>query len=169
MTRRTTATSAGILLFRGNGGDVEVLLAHPGGPLWARKDDGVWTIPKGRVEAGETPLAAARREFHEEMGMRPDGDFIPLQPRRQPSGKLVHVWAVRAEFDPDQLRSNLFSIEWPPRSGRRREFAEVDRAAWFRFDAARRKILKGQAGFLDDLERLLTSGQPLPVDVPPRA
>src|ERR1700677_1090154 len=122
--------SAGLLMFRQKTGDPEVLLVHPGGPLWARKDDGVWSIPKGEF-VDEDPLAAAIREFEEETGARPEGEFIPLEPLRQPSGKVVFAWAVRSDFDPSSLKSNLFSMEWPPKSGRRQEFPEVDRAEWF--------------------------------------
>jgi predicted NUDIX family NTP pyrophosphohydrolase len=130
---------------------VEVLLVHPGGPFWARKGDGSWSIPKGEFADDEEPLAAAKREFEEETGTKPAGDFIPLDPVRQPSGKLVLAWAVRSDFDPSSLKSNTFSMEWPPKSGQQREFPEVDRAAWFEVEHARPKILKGQASFLDQL------------------
>ena len=145
-------TSAGLLLFRETSGDLEVLLVHPGGPFWSRKDEGAWSIPKGEFEEGEDPLAAARREFAEETGASADGEAIPLGSLKQPGGKTVHAWAVRGDFDPDLLRSNTFLLEWPPKSGRMREFPEVDRAGWFPLETARRKILKGQAGFLDRLE-----------------
>jgi len=143
--------SAGLLLYRQGSEGLEVLLAHPGGPFWARKDEGAWSIPKGEIEDAEDPLAAAIREFEEETGARPDGEFIALKPLKQPGGKLVYAWAVRADFDPAHLRSNLFSLEWPPRSGQHREFPEVDRAQWFGLEDARPKILKGQAGFLEQL------------------
>jgi predicted NUDIX family NTP pyrophosphohydrolase len=143
--------SAGLLLFRGTVADVEVLLVHPGGPFWAKKDDGSWSIPKGEFAEDEDPLAAAKREFQEETGAPAAGEFTPLAPLRQPGGKLVFAWAVRADFDPSRRKSNLFSMQWPPRSGRQQEFPEVDRAAWFGVESARRKILKGQAGFLDQL------------------
>jgi predicted NUDIX family NTP pyrophosphohydrolase len=130
---------------------VEVLLVHPGGPFWAKKDEGAWSIPKGEIGDGEDPLAAARREFEEETGVAPDGDFTPLGSLQQPGGKLVFAWALRCDLDPSALRSNSFSMEWPPKSGRQQEFPEVDRAAWFGLEAARLKILKGQAGFLDRL------------------
>jgi predicted NUDIX family NTP pyrophosphohydrolase len=146
--------SAGLLLYRQGAEGPEVLLVHPGGPLWARKDDGAWSIPKGEFADGEDPLRAAQREFEEETGTLPNGEFIPLDPLKQPGGKLVYAWAVGADFDPATLQSNTFSMEWPPRSGRRTDFPEVDRAAWFGMDEARRKILKGQAGFLDQLIRL---------------
>lgn len=163
--------SAGLLLYRESppspgspagaqtlrAAGLEVLLVHPGGPFWANKDDGAWTIPKGLIDEGEEPLAAARREFEEETGVAPpDGDPLPLDPLRQPGGKIVHAWAIRSgEFDPERLRSNTFTLEWPPKSGKQQTFPEVDRAAWFPLDVARRKILAGQAGFLDQLERRL--------------
>ena len=143
--------SAGLLLFRHSEAGLEVLLVHPGGPLWARKDEGAWSIPKGEMEEGEDPLAAARREFAEETGATPEGEFLPLHPVKQAGGKLVYAWAVRSDFDPAGLRCNTFPMEWPPRSGRRQEFPEVDRAQWFPMEEARRKILKGQAPLLDQL------------------
>jgi predicted NUDIX family NTP pyrophosphohydrolase len=153
--------SAGLLLFRRAADAIEVLLVHPGGPFWAKKDEGAWSIPKGEFADGEDPLPAALREFEEETGKAvretAAGDFIPLQPQRQPGGKLVHAWALRGDFDPTQLRSNTFSIEWPPRSGRHQTWPEVDRASWFPLDAARKKILPGQVPLLDELERTLTS------------
>jgi len=143
--------SAGLLLFRETPEGVEVLLVHPGGPYWAKKDDGAWSIPKGEFRDDEEPLAAARREFEEEMGRPVDGDFLPLEPLKQPSGKRVLAWAVAADFDPSALQSNTFSLEWPPKSGRQQQFPEVDRAGWFDIHAAKQKILKGQAPFLDQL------------------
>jgi predicted NUDIX family NTP pyrophosphohydrolase len=150
--------SAGILLFREISGGLEVLLVHPGGPFWMKKDAGAWSIPKGLIDEGEDPLAAARREFEEETGGRADGEAIPLEPLRQPGGKIVHAWVVRGDYDPTALKSSAFSMEWPPKSGRRQEFPEVDRAGWFDLAAAREKILAGQRGFLDELERLVASG-----------
>jgi predicted NUDIX family NTP pyrophosphohydrolase len=147
--------SAGVLLFRFRGSAAEVFLVHPGGPLWARKDDGAWSIPKGEFADEEDPLAAARREFEEETGVRLSGEMIPLSPLRQPGGKVVHAWAVEGDLDPAGLRSNTFLLEWPPRSGRRAEFPEVDRGGWFSIEAAARKILIGQAGFLGQLRELL--------------
>jgi|SRR5271165_4274390 len=144
--------SAGLLLFR-QGALLEVLLVHPGGPFWAKKDDGAWSIPKGEFADDEDALAAATREFEEEVGARPEGTFMPLEPIKQPGGKTVFAWAVRSDFDPSSLKSNTFSMEWPPRSGRKREFPEVDRAAWFELESARRKILKGQEPLLDQLLR----------------
>lgn len=147
--------SAGILLFRRTGGEPEVLLVHPGGPFWAKKDEGAWSIPKGLYEADENPLAAAKREFAEETGYMLDGDFIALGPFKQPGGKVVSAWAVEGDFDLAGFRSNSFSMEWPPKSGRRQEFPEADRAAWFLPDEAFRKILKGQAPIVTALlERL---------------
>ena len=134
---------------------LQVLLVHPGGPFWARKDLGAWSIPKGEIDPGEEPLDAARREFTEETGGSVEGDFLPLQKRQQSSGKIVHAWAVRADFDPSRLTSAAFSMEWPPRSGRQQSFPEVDRAEWFDLATARQKIVKGQAGFLDELAHLV--------------
>jgi len=147
--------SAGLLLYRRAHGALEVMLVHPGGPYWVRKDIGAWSIPKGEIEAGEEPLAAAKREFEEETGAAVDGEFVPLPSVRLRSGKVVHAWALRADFDPSGLRSNLFSMEWPPKSGEQREFPEADRAGWFAIDAARVKIHPGQAPLLESLlERL---------------
>ena len=151
--------AAGVLLYRiAAGGRVEVLLAHPGGPIRARKDLGAWTIPKGQFGDDEAPLAAARREFDEEMGSPPAADqFLELGAIKQPGGKIVHAFAARGEFDTTTVKSNVFSMEWPPRSGRTAEFPEVDRAGWFSIEDARRKILKGQEPFL---ERLLALVEP---------
>lgn len=147
--------SAGLLLFRETSGPLEVLLVHPGGPFWSRKDEGAWSIPKGELGEGEDPLEAAKREFEEEMGSPVQGEAIPLRPLKQSGGKIVLAWAVRGDFDPNLLRSHTFPLEWPPKSGRIQEFPEVDRAAWFPAETARQKILKGQAGFLDQLQELL--------------
>jgi predicted NUDIX family NTP pyrophosphohydrolase len=143
--------SAGLLLYRDSAAGLEVLLVHPGGPFWAKKDDGAWSIPKGEFTGDEEPLAAAKREFEEETGVLPTGEFLPLEPLRQPGGKLVFAWAVRADFDTAHLKSNTFSMEWPPKSGKHQEFPEIDRAGWFGVEAARVKILTGQAAFLDQL------------------
>lgn len=143
--------AAGILLYRRGRTGLEVLLAHPGGPLWARKDSGAWTLPKGQFTEGELPLDAAKREFEEEMGTAPAGDAQPLGTVRQPSGKIIHAWAAESDFDTTTLKSNLFSMEWPPKSGRMGEFPEVDRAGWFSIEEARDKIIKGQAPFLERL------------------
>jgi predicted NUDIX family NTP pyrophosphohydrolase len=140
--------SAGILMFRRTGGRPEVLLVHPGGPFWAKKDDGAWSIPKGLYEDREDPLAAARREFEEETGCIPDGEFLALGIFKQPSNKTIVAWAIESDFDLAKFKSNLFSMEWPPKSGRTQQFPEVDRIAWFEPDDAKRKILKGQAPIL---------------------
>jgi predicted NUDIX family NTP pyrophosphohydrolase len=150
--------SAGLLAFRETDRVLEVLLVHPGGPFWARKDDGAWSIPKGEFTDEEAPLDAAKREFQEECGIAPAGDFIPLDTIRQTGGKLVFAWAVRFAFDPATLRSNTFSLEWPPKSGKQREFPEVDRAGWFDIPAARIKILKSQSPLLDRLAQKLQIG-----------
>jgi len=141
--------SAGLLLFRWRAAELEVLLVHPGGPFWAKKDDGAWSIPKGEIDEGEDPLAAARREVAEELGVALDGPFMPLEPVRQAGGKVVHAWAIEADVDPATITSNTFHMEWPPRSGRRQTFPEVDRAAWFTIGQARSKILRGQLPLLD--------------------
>lgn len=142
-------TSAGILLYRND--PREVFLVHPGGPFWAKKDLGAWSLPKGEFSEGEDPLAAARREFAEETGFPIDGSFRPLQPLKQPSGKVIYAWAVEGDCDAAAVKSNLFTMEWPPRSGRMQQFPEVDRAAWFPLAEARQRIIKGQLGFLDQL------------------
>jgi predicted NUDIX family NTP pyrophosphohydrolase len=147
--------SAGLLLFRRTGLQVEVLLVHPGGPFWAKKDEGAWSIPKGEFAEGEDPLDAARREFEEETGRAISGDSLPLTPVRQAGGKTVHAWAIESDFDVATLKSNTFSMEWPPRSGRHQEFPEIDRACWFSLPDARRKILNGQEPLLLELERRL--------------
>ena len=141
--------SAGILLYRLRHGELQVFLAHPGGPFWARKDDGAWSIPKGELVAGEDPLAAARREMLEETGVSVEGPVLTLAPVRQAGGKTVQAFAIEQDFDVTMLRSNTFEMEWPPRSGNRRSFPEIDRAAWFGLDEARSRILLGQVGFLD--------------------
>ena len=151
MPRPKAKQSAGVLLFRRVGGEIEVLLAHPGGPFWKNKDDGAWSIPKGEYGDDEEPLEAAKREFAEETGLSVSGDFIPLGEVRQPSGKVVTAWALEGDFNPANLRSNTFSMPWPPGSGKSQEFPEIDRAEWFTLEIAHRKILKGQAAVLDRL------------------
>jgi predicted NUDIX family NTP pyrophosphohydrolase len=141
--------SAGILMYRRAGPELQVLLVHPGGPFWARKDLGAWSIPKGEFEDGEEPLAAAKREFGEELGTEPDGAFVALGTLVQPGLKEVIAWAVEGDFAVAELKSNTFEMEWPPKSGKRRQFPEVDRAEWFALADARRKILPGQAEFID--------------------
>jgi predicted NUDIX family NTP pyrophosphohydrolase len=152
MTKKTKR-SAGLLLFRRVGGQVEVFLAHMGGPFWARKDDASWSIPKGEFGDDEAPLDAAKREFREETGRIPTGRFIELAPVKQSGGKTVFAWAVEWDCDATAIKSNTFTIEWPPGSGKMCEFPEIDRAAWFALGKARRKILKGQAPLLDELEQ----------------
>jgi predicted NUDIX family NTP pyrophosphohydrolase len=136
--------SAGILLFRRRPPHLEVMLVHPGGPFWAKKDLGAWSIPKGLADEGEDLLAAAKREFLEETGATVEGEFLDLGAHKQPGGKIVVAWACEGDFDPATLKSNTFSLEWPPRSGRMPEFPEVDRAAWYSIDDALVKISKGQ-------------------------
>lgn len=156
MTKRI---SAGILLYRLRDGTCEVFLVHPGGPYWQGKDAGAWSIPKGELEAGDDPLAAAQREFHEETGTRLSGEFTAFVPLKQPSGKLVYAWAMHGDIDASSIASNTFSMEWPPRSGRQQQFPEVDRGGWFTIAAAREKILRGQRGFLDQLQEHLGSAK----------
>lgn len=156
-----TKRSAGVLLFRRNGGATEFLLAHPGGPFWAKKDAGAWTIPKGQIEEAEEPRACAIRELEEELGPVPELDpeeLIELGSIRQRGGKVVEAWAAEADFDPETLDSNTFTMEWPPRSGKQAEFPEVDRAEWFDPETAREKILPAQAELLDRLLERLESG-----------
>lgn len=146
--------SAGLLLYRHRDGALEVFLVHPGGPFWKNKDAGAWTIPKGEIEPGEDALAAAIREFAEETGTTLAGDFRALPPIRQPGGKRVRSWAIAGDLDPATLTSNDFEMEWPPRSGKRAHFPEVDCGAWFALDEARSRINKGQAALLDALVAL---------------
>jgi len=143
--------SAGLLMYRRSAGTLEVLLVHPGGPFWMKKDAGAWSIPKGEYEAGEEALAAAAREFQEETGLVARGPYTPLTPIRQQGGKVVEAWAFEGDCDAESLKSTTFSLEWPRGSGRRQEFPEVDRAGWFGLDEARRKILPAQAALLDEL------------------
>jgi predicted NUDIX family NTP pyrophosphohydrolase len=153
----TNARSAGLLMFRRPGGRLELLLAHPGGPYWRRRDLGAWTLPKGGVEPGEDPLAAACREFVEETGFPVQPPFIPLGELRQKGGKHVVAWAFESDADPAGLKSNLFEMEWPPRSGAMQSFAEVDAVAWFDPDEARRRILPAQTPFIETLAAALGS------------
>jgi predicted NUDIX family NTP pyrophosphohydrolase len=147
--------SAGLLMYRFRAGQLEVLLGHPGGPFFTNKDLGAWTIPKGLVDEAEDQLAAARREFEEETGTRPEGRFVPLGEVLQKGGKTVIAWAFEGDLDPAAIRSNTFQREWPPRSGRWQTFPEIDRAAFFSIEEARGKINPAQAEFLSRLERLL--------------
>ncbi len=143
--------SAGILLYRYVADRLQVMLVHPGGPFWAGKDDGAWSIPKGLVEENEAPLDAAKREFCEETGFEIDGTFMPLGELKQPSRKIVHAWALEGDLDVTRVHSNTFTLEWPKNSGSINEYPEVDRAHWFDLEEARAKISKGQTGFLDRL------------------
>jgi len=146
--------SAGVLLFRRKGEEIEVFLVHPGGPLWAGKDEGAWSIPKGLVEEGEDLLRAALREFEEETGLKLSADnVIELQPVRLKSGKVVHAFAIEGDCDPGEIRSNTFQMEWPPRSGRIQEFPEIDRGGWFSLEGAGKKINPGQMGLLEELKK----------------
>ena len=147
--------SAGLLLFRRTAGRLEVFLAHPGGPFWANKDAGAWTIPKGLVNPGEDQLAAARREFAEETGLHPDGPFLPLGSVRQKAGKVIHAWACEGDADPAAVTSNTMRVEWPPRSGEWVTIPEIDRCGWFEPAAARGKINPAQAELIDRLEEML--------------
>ena len=153
--------SAGLLLYRDRGGRREFLLVHPGGPFWSKRDEGVWSIPKGEIEPGETALEVALREFREELGKAPpNGKSFALGSIRQAGGKVVQAWAVAGDVDVDRIESMTFEMEWPPRSGKRQEFPEVDRARWFDLDEARRKILPAQSAFLDRLERAAADAPP---------
>ena len=144
--------SAGVLLYRPKAKGFEVLLVHPGGPFWAKKDKGAWSIPKGEYQAGEDPLDAAKREFSEETGNPlPAGELLDLGEVKQPSGKLVRIWALAADFNLEKFKSNTFEMEWPPRSGTMQEFPEADKAAWLSLDAAMAKLTKGQLPFLEQL------------------
>jgi predicted NUDIX family NTP pyrophosphohydrolase len=149
--------SAGLLLYRGRGDEVEVLLGHMGGPFWAKKDAAAWSLPKGELDPDEPPEKAARREFEEELGLpAPDGDYVGLGEVKQ-SGKVVTAWAVAADLDPATVVPGTFTMEWPPRSGRQQEFPELDRVGWFPLDVAREKLVKGQLPFLDRLSALVSS------------
>jgi len=143
--------SAGILMYKRSGPELLLLLVHPGGPFWAKKDLGAWSIPKGEYLEGEEPFAVAKREFCEELGMQPSGEFWDLGTLVQPSRKEIIAWAAEGDFPVAELRSNTFELEWPPKSGRKKEFPEVDRAEWFSIADARRKILPGQSEFIDRL------------------
>lgn len=147
--------SAGILLYRFIEKTVEVFLVHPGGPFWAKKDVGVWSIPKGEFQTSEDPREAARREFQEETGQMIDGDFLALSPVKQSGGKIVYAWAVEGDCDEKNIQSNMFSLEWPPRSGKMQEFPEIDRADWFDLQTAQEKILKGQLGLIEEFKTII--------------
>ena len=149
-------TSAGLLLYRKTSGKLEVLLVHPGGPFWAKKDAGAWSIPKGETEPGEDLLERARRELHEETGFHVNGPFVPLQPVKQ-TGKIVYAWAAEGDGDTSSIVSNTFTIEYPPRSGRTSTFPEVDKAEWFDVAIAEHKILPAQRPLLLELQRTMSS------------
>ena len=148
--------SAGIALYRRRENSIEIFLVHFGGPFWEKKDDGAWSFPKGEYAEGEDPLAAARREFHEETGFVVDGNFVPLEPIKQKGGKVVRLWAVEGDVDAGEIKSNTVTIEWPPRSGKRLEIPEVDRAAWFTPDEARRKLVAALMPVVDQLWKHVT-------------
>jgi predicted NUDIX family NTP pyrophosphohydrolase len=147
--------SAGLLMYRRRHGVLEVFLVHPGGPFWQKKDLGSWSIPKGEYTTDEDPLEVAKREFQEETGFKASGEFVPLTSRKQPSGKIITASAFEGDCDASTIKSNTFSMEWPPHSGMRDEFPEVDRAGWFSIPDAKKKIIKGQSGFVDELVRIL--------------
>jgi predicted NUDIX family NTP pyrophosphohydrolase len=147
--------SAGLLMYRMKSGIPEVFLVHPGGPFWEKKEFGVWSIPKGLLNQDEDPLAAAQREFREETGFRVTGHFRPLTPVKLKSGKVIQAWTVEGDCNHLEIRSNTFSIEWPPRSGKKQEFPEIDRAAWFSIEEARKRINKGQMDLLIELQHML--------------
>jgi predicted NUDIX family NTP pyrophosphohydrolase len=150
---RSSRRSAGILLYRRAGDGLEVLLVHPGGPFWAKRDAGAWSVPKGEYEGGEDPLTAARREFEEELGTGvPDGDAIDLGEITQKSGKLVRAWALEGDLNADEIKSNTFELDWPPRSGQTKSFPEVDRAGWFTLERAREKLNPAQVALLERLK-----------------
>jgi predicted NUDIX family NTP pyrophosphohydrolase len=148
--------SAGLIMYRFSNGALEILLGHMGGPFWEKKDEAAWSIFKGEFEEDENPFDAARREFHEETGIEPIGDFIELPMIKQPSGKQIYAWAFEGNCDASTIKSNMFELEWPPRSGIKKSFPEIDRAQWFSVAAARKKIVKGQVGFIDELCKFRT-------------
>ncbi|WP_142603830.1 NUDIX domain-containing protein [Solitalea koreensis] len=143
--------SAGILLYRFNKSSYEVLLVHPGGPFWSKKDLGAWSIPKGEFSEHEEPLSAARREFTEEIGMPVTGEFIQLTSVKQKGGKVIYAWALQGSINTEHIKCNTFEIEWPPKSGKKQEFPEIDKAEWFSFSEAKQKINPSQAAFIDEL------------------
>jgi predicted NUDIX family NTP pyrophosphohydrolase len=155
--------SAGLLMYRYRNHRLEVLIVHPGGPYWAGKDDGVWSIPKGEYDEGVDPLEAAKREFLEETGITADGVFQPLSVLKQPSGKKISAWAFEGDCNPSFIKSNTFTTEWPPHSGKQADFPEIDRAAWFGVDEAVQKLIKGQIGFVDELCHILKVSMPASV------
>jgi len=150
--------SAGLLVYRMRDEEIDVFLVHPGGPFWAKKDAGAWSIPKGEFET-EQPLVAAMREFEEETGLKISGDFIELKPVKQKGGKIVYAWAVEADFDASDIQSNMFKLEWPPKSGVMRDYPEVDRAGWFDLETAKLKMLASQTGLIEQLQEFLSAAQ----------
>ncbi len=149
--------SAGLLMYRIQDGALQVLLAHPGGPYFVRKDDGAWTIPKGEPDGDEDLLVTAQREFEEETSIKPTGPFIPLKPIQQKGGKIVHAWAFDGHCDPKAIKSNSFTMEWPPKSGKQQEFPEIDRADWFDLETAKKKIKAGQEALIEELATILNT------------
>jgi predicted NUDIX family NTP pyrophosphohydrolase len=147
--------SAGLLMYRRCSGELEVMLVHPGGPFWAKKDLGSWSIPKGEYTNEEEPLEVAKREFQEETSFKAEGEFMALTPIKQPGGKLITIWAFGGDCDASKIKSNTFTMEWPPRSGKQQEFPEVDRAGWFTITFAKEKISKGQTGFIDEFYQII--------------
>lgn len=156
--------SAGLLMYRYHDGAIQTFLVHPGGPFWAKKDLAAWSIPKGEYIPEEDSFTAAKREFEEETGLKASGNFIPLSPIKQPSGKIIHVWAFEGDCEPSTIKSNVFSMEWPPRSGQQQEFPEIDRAGWFSIEDAKVKIQPGQLGFLLELYRILSENSSIQTD-----
>ena len=154
--------SSGILLYCLRNGKLEIFLVHPGGPYWNKKDNLAWSIPKGELDEGEEPLNTAKREFHEETGSEVNGIFQEMTPLKQPSGKIVYAWALEGDIDPISVRSNTFAMEWPPGSGVKQEFPEIDKGEWFGIQASYKKILPGQRGFLDQLQDLLGMKREVP-------
>jgi predicted NUDIX family NTP pyrophosphohydrolase len=152
-----TKISAGLLFYRISSGKPEVFLVHPGGPFWVRKDTASWSVPKGEINEDEDPLDAAKREFFEETGVSPDGEYIKLGTIKQTGGKIVEVWAVQGDIDASELKSNLFSLEWPPKSGKFAEFPEIDRGGWFDLKAAKEKILPSQVPLITNIENILNT------------
>lgn len=150
--------SAGLLMYRLHEDQWQVLLAHPGGPFFQKKDDGAWTVPKGEIASDEAPLAAAQREFAEETGVTPTGPFLPLTPVKQKGGKVIQTWAFEGDCDPHAIVSNTFTIEWPPHSGQQREFPEIDQAEFFDLDTAKQKINAGQVPLIVELEKIVSRG-----------
>jgi predicted NUDIX family NTP pyrophosphohydrolase len=154
--KKMAKQSAGLLVFRIKNIVPEILIVHPGGPFWAKKDVESWSIPKGEFETGETPLDAALREFREEIGEEITGDFIPLTPVKMSSGKIIHAFAIEHDFDISNAKSNTFTLEWPPKSGKYQEFPEIDKFAWFDFETSRIKLSKAQHAFVEELKNLLS-------------